>query len=97
MGIYIKEAEMPKRCYDCYLETVAECDLWSEIDEMVTRHPHCPLVDIPTPHGRLIDEDDLVNRILPDPVAEMGCPDPEGAEQFCMWLDMAETVIEEER
>ena len=27
------------------------------------RHPDCPLVEIPTPHGRLIDADALVNRI----------------------------------
>ena len=56
----------------------------------------CPVQDIPTPHGRLIDSDKLVRELTPDPWTEMGCPEPEGMEEFCMWLDMADTVLEEE-
>jgi hypothetical protein len=26
---------------------------------LYNRHPNCPLIEIPTPHGRLIDSDDI--------------------------------------
>ena len=35
----------------------------NEFDFLNERHPDCPLVDIPTPHGRLIDADELIRCI----------------------------------
>jgi hypothetical protein len=29
------------------------------------RHPECPMVEVPTPHGRLIDADDVKSRMIP--------------------------------
>ena len=69
MGIYIKEKDgvsrsgqgMPENCmYDCKL--VNAClfvPRWGDkdtLDELrITRAKNCPLVEVPTPHGDLID------------------------------------------
>ncbi len=63
MSLMIQGMEMPKRCYDCELFSgegylcplVETTDNWQEI--MYKRVADCPLVEIPTPHGRLIDAD----------------------------------------
>lgn len=34
------------------------------------RNPACPLVEIPTPHGDLIDRSELLNQYKPDPEEE---------------------------
>ena len=66
MGIYIKGMQMPKRCIFCsWLQkdlpsgiiyctaTYPRIDISSvTIDR---RHDDCPLVEVPAPHGRLID------------------------------------------
>lgn len=60
MSVIIKGMEMPLRCMDCGVDT-GLCGLWNGYAERYSRrHPKCPLVEIPTPHGRLIDADELV-------------------------------------
>lgn len=71
MTIVIKGMEMPMRCGDCLfygLESAGHgmfydfckggkfilCSPDNEIDE------NCPLIPVPTPHGRLIDADALL-------------------------------------
>ncbi len=60
---------MPKSCWRCTLDKVAGCAISlgeeSSSDFRDTRHPNCPLVYIPEPHGRLIDE-----RVAYDKIAE---------------------------
>ena len=34
----------------------------NEFDFLNERHPDCPLVDVPTPHGRLIDADAYIDK-----------------------------------
>lgn len=59
MSILIKGRDMPESCYECAysIERVGICSItqggceWGH-----NRPPHCPLVEIPTPHGRLIEE-----------------------------------------
>lgn len=49
MALLIKGMDMPNGCHDCLIPC----------DKMVyeqSRPNDCPLVEIPTPHGRLIDE-----------------------------------------
>lgn len=51
-------------------------DLENIYDELIyidSRHPDCPLVEIPTPHGRLIDADELMKECEKEPtfLAEM--------------------------
>lgn len=35
----------------------------NEFDFLNERHPDCPIVEIPTPHGDLVDRDDLIDEI----------------------------------
>lgn len=58
-------------CINCPFRNLDSCTLiylMSDKDSEVTVHvnemtasPDCPLVEIPTPHGRLIDADKLAN------------------------------------
>ena len=57
---YIVPREKPK-CYNCPFRTLDYCGLLIEHDcvtvnvNEMTVSEYCPLVEIPTPHGRLID------------------------------------------
>ena len=70
MSILIKGMEMPKSCSKCgwfdmgggdgYRCTLLRksFDMWNKIS--VARDKNCPLIEIPTPHGRLIDADEMI-------------------------------------
>lgn len=69
MSVIVKGMEMPTTCCNCKFRELflvfaychlAEMDMEYEESENC-RHPDCPLVEIPTPHGRLIDADKLAN------------------------------------
>jgi hypothetical protein len=66
MGIYIEGMKMPKSCGYCPLRHEArdgdECYLGASLTEYQKRPDDCPLVPVP-PHGRLIDADELCNRL----------------------------------
>ena len=80
MSIIIKGMDMPTNCGDCYFEQMgAEEDEYGDTcisyclltewrislsnrDDKIL--PSCPLVEIPTPHGRLIDGDALDGTIM---------------------------------
>ena len=56
MGVYIKDMEMPKNCYNCWLGHKCpkyEVLLWNEIDKK--RKADCPLIEVPGLHERLIN------------------------------------------
>ena len=63
MSVIVKGMEMPKNCYECWLYIEGACYAKGYRDYraiMDTAKPDdCPLVEIPTPHGRLIDKDKL--------------------------------------
>lgn len=52
MGVYIPNMEKPISCDDCIVP-LSKCDF------LQRRADECPIVEIPTPHGRLIDRDDI--------------------------------------
>ena len=67
MSILIKGIEMPKSCEDCKFcigladtewGMCAGCLIDDEYREASSKSG-CPLVEVPTPHGRLIDADAL--------------------------------------
>lgn len=68
MSVLIKGANIPVMgCLYCQLRNGDNCVASDILDvsEQVykstkERHPDCPLVEIPTPHGRLIDADELL-------------------------------------
>ena len=72
MSILIKGMEMPVACFDCPcmqdLSNIDEeyyiCAAIEHAPEITDKNngrlPKCPIVEIPTPHGRLIDENELL-------------------------------------
>ena len=88
MSILIKGMEMPERCGACFLR-VGGC---KQRIYMEQRPKYCPLVEIPTPHGRLIVE---------KTITEIRYHDADGyhivnGEQLCELEIDAPTVIEAE-
>ena len=71
MSVLIKGMEMPDGCNTCQLRDLRfnyyvcrakklEDGFYLDVDDVVgRRHRYCPLVEVPTPHGRLIDADYL--------------------------------------
>lgn len=66
MGIYLPNMEMPENCWDCKLfyDFILCLALQDQpkryTDTGMGRPPECPLIEVPEPHGRLIDADDLL-------------------------------------
>ncbi len=60
MSVLIKNMSMPKSCVSCRWYKRWGC----EIADIVTDETQsCPLVEVSTPHGRLIDTEELLERI----------------------------------
>ena len=72
MGVYIKNMKMPKDCGSCdlcdndgYCYALYGDSLWDALPDGAEYFPDgwkyagCPLVEVPEPHGRLIDRDAL--------------------------------------
>lgn len=67
MSVLIKGMDMPKRCYDCdhlCWSNLKQSDICILTDLLikyetarVKRSEDCPIIEVPTPHGRLIDAD----------------------------------------
>jgi len=86
MSVLVKGMEMPIACSQCGL-TYSACQMGMEVESVFDKHPNCPLVEVPTPHGRLIDAD----KLYPDCFSKKG--------QFAITqsqLANAKTVIEAE-
>ena len=61
MSILIKGMDMPKDCSYCILANkhingLCEAKYYCRLE---ADYEHCPLIEIPTPHGRLIDGDEF--------------------------------------
>ena len=79
---YICKGNIPKNCSKCPQRTLYHgINVCLAADKMKvstsnkSRHENCPLVEIPTLHGRLIDADELIgylNEWLSDSVALFG-------------------------
>ena len=58
MSVYIPGMEMPHASYDCPLNSFGICNLANDAEHSFCyneRPKYCPLVEIKTPHGRMID------------------------------------------
>ena len=86
MSVLIKNMEMPKNCYECNLKII--CD-YASMNGWIRnkRDSMCPLVEVKTPHGRLIDMDKLMRDI-----EEYHLSDG----KFQHWVDVQQTIIEAE-
>ena len=100
MSVLVRGMEMSKGCGYCDLCTSdGDCiatggdSLWDALPEGAEYFPTgwkyegCPLVEVPAPHGRLIDADKLMRDISEYHVSE---------EKFQHWVDVQPTVIEAE-
>lgn len=93
MSILIKGMDMPQHCYECLLRQGNCCLLLYEAippTVPLTRLDDCPLIEIPTPHGRLIDEKQL-KEALTNPITD--------ETSSITWgdIDNAPTILEEEK
>lgn len=67
MSVLIKGMEMPALCQECDLYIDGACyakgyrDYQSIMD--MSKPDDCPLIEVPTPHGRLIDADAHIHEI----------------------------------
>lgn len=57
MSVLIKNMTKPNDCFDCIFSDEESrcmfgCDMFGRDD--------CPLIEVPTPHGRLIDADEII-------------------------------------
>lgn len=60
MGVYIKGIKKPRHCYEC---TIGECRVrLPKGDINYNVHPQCPLIEVKEPHGRLVDENEVIKR-----------------------------------
>lgn len=93
MGIYINWLEPPDNCIDCPL---GQCGLWGDpsqewMDAAVNQRPDdCPMIVVPTPHGNLIDEDeiydeDFLHVSVKHLDREIFIPAEEGIEKMSTW------------
>ena len=88
MSILIKGMEMPALCQECDLYIEGACyakgyrDYRSIMD--MSKPDDCPLIEVPTPHGRLIDADAIQDYNV------------ETFGQRLLIIDTASTVIEAE-
>lgn len=110
MGVYIKGMEMPKDCPLCPLAhynalqefTGCEITRWyfdSETMATSTRPSFCPLVEIPTPHGRLIDggfEEMHYTSMTTNPTPDVTEQDKANSLAIVRALQMAHTILEAE-
>ena len=98
MSILIKGMKMPKNCLTCKLrgdgsdsKYIWDCPFtgleYTREEGETRRLDDCPLVEVPAPHGRLIDADKLMRDIGKYHVSDG---------MFQHWVDVQPTVIEAE-
>ena len=101
---YIVPRDKPKRCtqpkcrfmdrntLDCRLQGKS----WESFEE---QYEHCPLTEIPTPHGRLIDaafEEQHYTSMTTNPTPDVTEQDKHNSLVIVRALQMAKTIIEAE-
>ena len=66
MSLIIKGVDMPEKCENCpcydYIDYVCradDCFAPFDVENPEERSEHCPLIELPAKHGRLIDADEL--------------------------------------
>lgn len=102
MSVLIKGMDMPKNCWECFVEHSLNVDVVGfgghcpfgerivsseEFDAKAGIHPDCPFVEVPTPHGRLIDADKL-ERDIEEYHLSNG--------KFQHWVQVQNSIIEAE-
>ena len=64
MSIIIKGMDMPTSCWGCEIFSSCPTGSLNECLKYVeSRNPNCPLFEVPTPHGRLVEGDVVANML----------------------------------
>ena len=87
MAVLIKGMKMPENCWDCSLLNAKSCpckNYASALEYTTARHPGCPLVEVPEPHGRMIEAERL-KEVFHRNVAS--------GEAFDQLIDIAPTIV----
>ena len=65
MGVYIKGMKIPKKCLWCPLQYIGFCQVTkTDVNsDLGRRADDCPIVEVPEPHGRLVDETIILEMI----------------------------------
>ena len=100
MSVLIKgNVHLPRSCRDCPFNysgvCIASANCLKTKSFMKARNPDCPIIEIPTPHGRLIDAERLFN--IFEPITSF--PKDEQimyVEAFLTAIKQAPTIIEAE-
>ena len=109
LSILIKDMKMPECCFrcpccsyvnnrDCYVCDFTENIGYPEIVDVHEIEDWCPLVEIPTPHGRLIDENELCNKIMDEfrGVCSYDVSPSEAESDFMSIVDNCKTIVKAE-
>ena len=111
MSVLIKGMEMPTSCFTCsykeygygdvskyYCSLLDACiGTWGERKIATERLADCPLVEVPTPHGRLIDADEIIEvQMFDEMYEEWTLKTMSVAEYLAFAADMPPTIIEAE-
>ena len=63
MGVIVKGMKMPENCEMCAIKSWDDdgyvCPFSGVMTLSIGRQDACPLVEVPTPHGRLVDIDEV--------------------------------------
>lgn len=69
MSVLIRGMNMPRNCLMCqfhgfggHKNEFIVCSLTGRSEGQLSNVPDCPLVEVPTPHGRLIDAEKLFKK-----------------------------------
>lgn len=102
MSVIVKGMEMPKNCAECRMWCICEClndfedfesICYAVEDGDLVRDKNCPLIEIPTPHGRLGDLDKLMTEFMDSDLDHLQRDDWREVIQI---VSDADTVIEAE-
>ena len=95
MSMLIIGVNPPKSCYACSWYNKVICPVNDgRYYYRAQRHPSCPLIEIPTPHGRLGDLDKLWDRMY-NYIDNEGAKMPYGDNDFMIHKDSACELIED--
>ncbi len=105
MSILIRGMEMPKNCDKCRFQSALRlyCDAMpynfcGNTDD-IERPDWCPLIEVPTPHGRLINadfEEQHYTSMTTNPTPDVTEQDKHNSLVIVRALQMAKTIIEAE-
>ena len=99
MSVLIRGMKMPDGCPSCPFVMAYYCLLIGISDDnevtnyINKRHPNCPLVEIPTPHGDLVDKNKLMVEVMDSDLDHLQRDDWKEVIQI---VSDAEVVIEAE-